>query len=103
MFAIFQTGGKQYRVTKGDVIEVEKINAKDGTQIDFHRVLMTADGDKINVGEPILEKVTVTAKVVSQGRYDKIRVVKFLPKKRHKSIQGHKQPYTTLEITGITA
>ena len=72
-------------------------------KIDFHRIFLVADGDKVTVGDPLIKGATVTAKVVEQGRHDKVRVVKFQAKKRHKSIQGHKQPYTTLKIDGIAA
>ncbi len=103
MFAIFETGGKQYRAEKGMKIQIEKIDSEAGESVDFSRVFLTSDGTTAAVGTPLVEGAKVTAKVISQEKADKIRVVKFQPKKRHKSVQGHRQRYTEIEITGITA
>ena len=94
-FAIFQTGGKQYRVANGDVIKVEKLNAT-GT-VEFDQVLMV--GDKI--GTPFVEGAKVVAEVVEQGKEDKIVVFKYKAKKNYRRKQGHRQPFTALKIVSV--
>lgn len=101
MYAVFATGGKQYRAAPGDKIKVEKLNADEGAQIELDQVLMIADGDQVTVGEPLVEGVTVTAKVLTQGRGEKIRVIKFHRRKQYHKEQGHRQSFTELEIIGV--
>jgi large subunit ribosomal protein L21 len=101
MYAVFATGGKQYRAAPGDKIKVEKLNADEGAQVELDQVLMIADGDQVTVGDPLVEGMTVTAKVITQGRGDKIRIVKFHRRKHHRKEMGHRQSFTELEIIGV--
>ena len=100
MFAVVRTGGKQYRVAVGDKVKVEKLAAAEGESVDLDRVLMIQDGSNVQVGTPTLES-KVSAKVVSQGRGDKIRIFKMKRRKHYRKQAGHRQDYTELEITGI--
>ena len=102
MYAIIQTGGKQYRVQQGDVIYVEKLDAEPESTIDFE-VLLLGGGKKVAVGKPILKKAKVQGKVLGQGRGEKIIVYKYKAKKNYRRKQGHRQPYTKVEITEIQA
>ncbi len=101
MYAVIQTGGKQYRVSEGDTVKVEKLTAEAGTSIDFSQVLMVADGDNVKVGKPYLDGSTVTATIESHGRAKKVKIVKFRRRKHYLKRQGHRQWYTALKITGI--
>lgn len=103
MYAVFSTGGKQYRASTGDVITVEKLEAEKGSSIELGEVLLVGEGKDIQVGAPFLEGGKVTARVVEHGRGDKIRIIKFKRRKHHMKTQGHRQYFTTLEITGIEA
>ncbi|GAB4114969.1 MAG: 50S ribosomal protein L21 [Gammaproteobacteria bacterium] len=104
MYAVFKTGGKQYKASKGDVVRVEKIQADAGQTVDLDQVLMVRDDqDKVVVGTPMVKGGKVTAKVVAHGRADKIRIIKFRRRKHSRRTQGHRQYYTDLEITGISA
>ncbi|MEM7194566.1 MAG: 50S ribosomal protein L21 [Pseudomonadota bacterium] len=100
MYAVVETGGKQYKVAIGDKLKVEKIAAEEGASIDFDRVLMVADGDDVTVGTPLVE-TAVSATVVGHGRGDKIRVFKMKRRKNYRRTAGHRQHYTELEITAI--
>lgn len=101
MFAIIQTGGKQYKVEKGQTLKVETLeDAKEGTEVKFDRVLLVSDKE-VMVGAPHVDGATVVAKVVSNGRGDKIIVYKMKAKKRYEKTQGHRQNYTEIEITDI--
>jgi len=102
MYAVIETGGKQYRVAAGQSIKVEKLTADEGSSIDLDKVLMVADGEDIKVGAPYLDGGKVTATVKAHGRGKKIRIIKFLRRKHHQKEQGHRQHYTELEITGIS-
>ena len=102
MYAVIATGGKQYRVTEGDTLKVEKIAGEEGSEIELDQVLMVADGDKIQVGTPVLDKGAVTAKIKSHGRGKKVEIIKFRRRKRYRRKQGHRQPFTEVQITGIT-
>lgn len=102
MYAVFQTGGKQYRASKGDVIRVEKIDADEGAIVNIDRVLMVTDGDDVKLGAPLIEGGRVSAKVRSQGRAAKIRIVKHRRRKHYHKEQGHRQYYTELQITDIS-
>jgi large subunit ribosomal protein L21 len=101
MFAVFSSGGKQHRVTEGEVIRVERLAAEPGEEVVFDKVLMVADGDDVFVGQPFVDGGKVTAEVVSSGRGKKIRVIKFKRRKDYMRRQGHRQWYTELKITGI--
>lgn len=100
MYAIIQTGGKQYKAEVGDIISVEKLEAEVGTEVSFD-VLMTADGENVTVGKPFVEGVKATAKVVEHGKGKKVIVFKYKPKKNIRKKNGHRQPYTKVEITAI--
>lgn len=103
MYAVFQTGGKQYRAGKGDVIRVEKLDVEAGETVGIDSVLMVADGDDVKVGAPYLAGGKVSATVRMHGRGKKIRIVKHRRRKHHHKEMGHRQHYTELEITGIEA
>jgi large subunit ribosomal protein L21 len=104
MFAVVEIGGRQYRVTPNEKIEVEMLTAEPGKSIKFNKVLLYAETDNsAKIGQPYLSGGEVTAKVVEHFKGEKIRVFKFIPKKRHQKTQGHRQTYTRLEITGIKA
>ena len=100
MYAIIATGGKQYRVSEGDVIYIEKIDAQVDSTVSFDVLLMGNDGD-VKIGTPVVEGVKVEGKVVGQIRGEKIVVYKYKSKKNYRSKQGHRQPYTKVEITKI--
>ena len=100
MYAIIATGGKQYRVSEGDVIYIEKIDAQVDSTVSFDVLLMGNDGD-VKIGTPVVEGVKVEGKVVGQIRGEKIVVYKYKSKKNYRRKQGHRQPYTTVEITKI--
>ncbi len=100
MYAIIETGGKQYKVEANQRIEVEKLDLEVGATVDF-KVLMTVDGTKVKAGSPYVKGVVATAEVVNHGKGAKITVYKYKPKKRVRKKQGHRQPFTTLKITGI--
>lgn len=103
MYAVIQTGGKQYRVSEGDTVKVEKLTAEAGASIDLNQVLMVADGDDVKVGKPYLDGVKVTATVESHGRAKKVKIVKFRRRKHYLKRQGHRQWFTALKITSISA
>lgn len=100
MYAIIATGGKQYRVSEGDVIYIEKIDAQVDSTVSFDVLLMGNDGD-VKIGTPVVEGVKVEGKVVDQIRGEKIVVYKYKSKKNYRRKQGHRQPYTKVEITKI--
>jgi large subunit ribosomal protein L21 len=100
MYAVLVTGGKQYRVMKGETIRVEKLDAEAGKEITFDNVLMLGDGDGVKLGDA-LKGASVTATIKSHGRADKVRIVKFRRRKHHRKQMGHRQHYTEIEITGI--
>jgi large subunit ribosomal protein L21 len=101
MYAVVVTGGKQYRVMKGETLRVEKLDVEAGQNIDFTDVLLLGDGEKITVGTPNIAGAKVTATIKSHGRLDKIRIVKFRRRKHHRKQMGHRQYFTEIEITGI--
>lgn len=101
MYAIIQTGGKQYRVSEGDVLSVEKLPVAEGEEVVFDQVLtVVSDGD-IKIGKPVVEGAKVTAKVVEHGKGEKILVFKYKAKSNYRKRQGHRQPYTKVEISKI--
>ncbi len=103
MFAIVETGGKQYRVSPGDVIQVEKLPMEEGAQIELERVLFLAQDDQVKVGVPYLEGARVRAHVLRHGRGRKVMVVKFKKRKNYRRKKGHRQAFTELKITEIVA
>ncbi len=104
MYAVIATGGKQYRVTQGDVIRVEKLNAEEGASVNFENILLLNDGGgNITIGTPYIEGRKVTAKVRAHGRSKKIKVIKFRRRKHHRKQMGHRQAYTEVEITDINS
>ncbi len=103
MYAVIQTGGKQYRVTEGDTLRVEKLAADPGAAIELDKVLMLAEGGDVKVGKPYVESGKVTATVKAHGRSKKVKIVKFKRRKQYLKRQGHRQWYTELEVTGISA
>ncbi len=103
MFAVFISGGKQHRVTEGEVLRLERLDAEPGTEIIFDKVLIVADGDDVNVGQPYVDGGEVRGEVVTHDRGKKIRVIKFKRRKDYMRRQGHRQWYTEVKITGIKA
>ena len=101
MFAVIETGGKQYRVSPGTKLKVEKLPAELDGEVIFDRVLMTMDGDNASIGQPFVEGAKVTAKVLEQGRAKKLIVFKYKNKTRQRTKNGHRQPFTEVEITKI--
>ncbi len=100
MLAIIKTGGKQYKVSEGDKIKIEK---KEGDEIVFKEVLLLNDGKKTIIGQPFVEGAEVKARVLKQGRSPKVTIFKYKPKKRYKVKKGHRQPFTEIEIIEIKA
>ena len=100
MYAIIKSGGKQYKVEPGMVIKVEKLDAEVGSEVAFE-ALLTLDGKKVAVGDPILKDVAVKGKVLAQDKAKKVIVFKYKPKKDYRKKQGHRQPYTKVEITQV--
>lgn len=100
MFAVIATGGKQYTVSVGDKINVEKLDAKEGKKVNFD-VLLISDDNGVVVGNPIVENAVCEAKVLGNGKEDKIVVFKYKPKKNERKKQGHRQPFTQVEIVSI--
>ena len=103
MFAVFQSGGKQHRVFEGDVVKVELVDGEPGAEVVFDRVLMVADGDNVNVGAPYVNEGKVTAEVLRIDRAKKVRITKFKRRKDYLKRQGHRQWFTEVKITGISA
>ncbi len=101
MYAVIVTGGKQYKVSEGDTLFIEKLTAEEGEAVTFDQVLMVGDGDKITVGAPAVEGATVEAKVLKNGKAKKIYVFKMKRKKNYRRKKGHRQPFTKVEITKI--
>jgi len=101
MYAVIQSGGKQYRVATGDVIQVEKLEVAAGETVNIDQVLMVSDDQGVRIGTPVVSGATVTATVKSHGRDDKIKVFKMRRRKHYRKTTGHRQYYTELEITGI--
>lgn len=101
MYAVIETGGKQYRVSPGDIIRVEKLAAESGQNVEFDRVLMVGEGEQVKVGNPLLSGAKVTAVVKGHGRGEKIWIFKLRRRKNSRRNAGHRQHYTELKITGI--
>ena len=102
MYAVFRTGGKQYRAAKGDVLRLEKIEADEGAMVEFDEVLLIGEGSDIKVGNPLLDGGVVSGKVLSQGKTKKVNVVKFKRRQNYLRQGSHRQFYTEVEITDIS-
>ncbi len=101
MYAVIKTGGKQYRVASGEKLRIEQVPGEIGTEVVLDQVLMVADGENVTLGTPLLSGASVTAKIVSHGRGDKVRIFKMRRRKHYRKSQGHRQNYTEIEILGI--
>ena len=101
MYAIIESCGKQYKVTEGDIVFFEKLDAEEGEKITFDKVILVSEEGKVQIGNPYVKNVKVEGKVVSHGKGKKIIVFKMKPKKNYRRKQGHRQPYTKVEITSI--
>ena len=103
MYAVIVSGGKQYRVSEGQTLKLEKIEAETGVTISFEKILLVADGDKVNIGAPVVAGAVVTAEIIAQGRHKKVKIMKFKRRKHHMKQMGHRQWFTEVKITGIQA
>ena len=103
MYAIVNTGGKQYKIQQGDVLRVEKIPGEVGSPVSFDKVLMFSDGENVNIGRPVLDNVEVKGHIVDQGKGKKIIVFKYKRRKRYRRKLGHRQQYTEIKIDSIEA
>jgi len=103
MYAVIETGGKQYRVSQDEVIKIEKLNAEVGDRVEFDRVLVVGDGTNVKVGTPYLDSVKITGVVLEQGRSEKVVIFKYMAKKDFRKKRGHRQPFTLVQIDGLEA
>lgn len=103
MYAVVQTGGKQYRLGVGDNVRVEKLAGELGEVVELPQVLMIGDGEKVSIGDPVIAGASVKAEIVSHGRDKKIRVFKMKRRKKYRRTQGHRQSFTQLRVTEITS
>ncbi|MBD2859367.1 50S ribosomal protein L21 [Spongiibacter sp. KMU-158] len=103
MYAVIVSGGKQHRVEEGETLKLEKIELAPGETVTFDQVLLVKTGDELKIGAPLVEGGKVTAEVVSQGRHDKVKIMKFRRRKHSMKTAGHRQWYTEVKITGISA
>ncbi|MCF6767765.1 50S ribosomal protein L21 [Thiotrichales bacterium 19S11-10] len=103
MYAVIQTGGKQYKVAEGAMLKVEKIEKGIGETVEFDQVLMLSTGDELKVGSPHVKGAKVVAEVIEQARDKKVKIIKFRRRKHHMKQQGHRQYYTALKIKSIKA
>nr|WP_314264126.1 50S ribosomal protein L21 [uncultured Moellerella sp.] len=101
MYAVFQSGGKQHRVSAGQTVRLEKLDIATGETVEFDQVLMVANGEDIQIGAPVIAGVKVIAEVIAHGRGDKIKIVKFRRRKHSRKQQGHRQWFTDVKITVI--
>ena len=102
VFAVIETGGKQYKVTEGDILFIEKLGVEDGEKVTFDKVLALSNGESLKVGTPYVEGAAVTANVVKSGKGKKILVMTYKAKKNEKKKKGHRQPYTKIQIEKIS-
>lgn len=103
MYAVFQSGGKQHRVSEGQTLRLEKLEVETGSTVEFDLVLLIANGEDVAVGAPFVAGGKVTAEVVTHGRGDKVKIVKFRRRKHSRKQMGHRQWFTEVKITGISA
>ncbi len=103
MYAVIVSGGKQYRVSEGQTLKVEKLVAEEGVSIELDKVLLVANGEDVKIGAPVVEGAKVSAEIVAHGRGKKIRIIKFKRRKHHMKQMGHRQWFTEIKITGISA
>ncbi len=103
MYAVIVTGGKQHRVSEGETLKVEKLAAEAGASVEFDKVLLVANDGDVKIGAPVVDGAKVTAEVVSHGRGEKVRIMKFKRRKHHMKQMGHRQWFTEIKITGISA
>jgi large subunit ribosomal protein L21 len=103
MYAVIQTGGKQYKVAPGDVVKVEKLEAKKGDTVEIKEVFLIADGDKMSIGKPTLASAMVTAEVLGEDKGEKLLIFKHRRRKGFRKTNGHRQNYTTLKVKDIKA
>ncbi len=101
MYAVIESGGKQYRVTEGMICSLEKIDAEEGSTVVFDKILVASDGENVKVGTPYLSSAKIVGKVLNHGKGDKITVFKYTPKKNYRKKKGHRQPYTRVQIEEI--
>ena len=101
MYAVIESGGKQHRVEEGEVLKLEKLELATGEIVEFDRVLMVGSGADVKIGTPVVEGGKVSAEILSHGRHEKIRIVKFNRRKHYRNETGHRQWYTEVKITGI--
>jgi large subunit ribosomal protein L21 len=102
MYAVFKTGGKQYRASKGETLKIEKLDAVEGDSVEFDEVLLVGEGDNVKIGAPTVSGSTVQAKVLAQAKDKKVDVIKFRRRQNYKRMGSHRQFFTLVEITGIT-
>lgn len=102
MYAVFQSGGKQHRVTEGQTLRLEKLDLETGATIEFP-ALLVANGEEISIGAPVLEGSKIVAEVVNHGRGDKVKIIKFRRRKHSRKQMGHRQWFTEVKITSISA
>jgi len=103
MYAVVNTGGKQYRVCEGDTFRIEKLAGEVGSPVSFDKVFMITDGEKVSLGNPVLENAKVVGHIVEQGKSKKVIVFKYKRRKRYRRKQGHRQQYTAVKIDSIQA
>jgi large subunit ribosomal protein L21 len=102
MYAVIESGGKQYRVKEGDILKLETLPEEVGAEINFDKILLVCNGDKLKLGKPFLDGCKVVGTILSTGRHKKIEIVKFRRRKHHEKWQGHRQNYTEVKIKEIT-
>ena len=103
MYAVFKTGGKQYRVSEGETLKIEKLEVEPGKKVTFNEVLMIADGENVQIGSPLVDQASVEAKVISQGKGKKVNILMFKRRKHSMKQQGHRQLFTEIQIGKIKA
>jgi large subunit ribosomal protein L21 len=103
MYAVIKTGGKQYRVAAGEKLKIEQIPAEVGAEITLDQVLMVGDGESVKIGAPLVHGASVKATVLAQGRHEKVKIFKMRRRKHYQKHQGHRQNFTEIQISGISA
>ncbi|CAL4322131.1 50S ribosomal protein L21 [Buchnera aphidicola] len=101
MYAIFEHGGKQYQVKKGQNIKIEKINLNPGENINFYKIIMVIEKEKIKIGQPHVQNTNITGNIIQHGKHKKIKIIKFKRRKHHQKQQGHRQNFTEIKIINI--